>query len=152
MNHVAHRANSVSQKPSPHSGMHWCRFPIRACIDSHPRIRAYIDSGGKQVQFVSFRNWFHVIASSNDVIASKFVLIWKALIKGFHLRYYGFCNLKIWPSGTPFLTLVLTMKVTCNRPSKVINWVADQKLLSHQVWSSSNKKYSKNKVFISIMT
>jgi hypothetical protein len=58
MNHVAHRANSILQKPSPHSGMHWLRFSVRACNDSHPSIRAYMDTGGKRVRFVSFRNWF----------------------------------------------------------------------------------------------
>jgi hypothetical protein len=62
MNHVTHRANSILQKPSPHSGMHWLRFFVRACIDSHPRIRAYMGRGGKQVRFVSFRKWFYVIA------------------------------------------------------------------------------------------
>jgi hypothetical protein len=30
-----------------------------------------MDSGGKQVHFVSFRKGFYLIASSNDVIASK---------------------------------------------------------------------------------
>jgi hypothetical protein len=55
MNHVAHRANSILQKSSPQSGMHWLRFSVRACIDSHPCIRAYTDTGGKQVRFVSFR-------------------------------------------------------------------------------------------------
>jgi hypothetical protein len=72
MNHVAQRANNILQKPSPHSGMHWLRFPIRACIDSHPCIWAYMVSGGKQVRFISSKKWFYVIASSNDVIASKF--------------------------------------------------------------------------------
>jgi hypothetical protein len=31
---------------------------------------------------------FDVVTSPNDVITSKFLLIWKALIKTFHLRYY----------------------------------------------------------------
>jgi hypothetical protein len=39
------------------------------------------------------------------------------------------------------------MKVIRNHFSKLIKWVAEQELLSHQVWSSSNKKYWKNKVF-----
>jgi hypothetical protein len=60
--------------------------------------------------------------------------------------------LKIWPLGTLFLTQALTMKVISGRPSKLISWVADCVLLSHQVWSWSNKKYSINKAFISIMT
>jgi hypothetical protein len=60
------------KSPPPNSGMHWLRFPIRTCIDSHPRIRAYMDSGGKQERFVSFRKWFYVITSWNDVIASTF--------------------------------------------------------------------------------
>jgi hypothetical protein len=68
MNHVAQRANSILQKPSPHSGMHWLRFTIRACIDSHSCIPAYMDSEGKQVRFVAIGKWFYVIASSNDVI------------------------------------------------------------------------------------
>jgi hypothetical protein len=72
MNHVAQRANSILQKPSPHLDIHWLRFPIRACIDSHPCIRAYMDSGSKQMHFASSRKWFYVVASSNDVIASKF--------------------------------------------------------------------------------
>jgi hypothetical protein len=46
MNHVGRRANSILQKRSPHSGMHWLGFPIWACIDSHSCIRAYMDSGG----------------------------------------------------------------------------------------------------------
>jgi hypothetical protein len=43
------------------------------------------------------------------------------------------------------------MKVIGDRPSKLISWVADQVLLSHQVWSWSNKKIL-DKVFISIVT
>jgi hypothetical protein len=50
---------------------------------------------------------------------------------------------------TPFSTLALTMKVMVDQPSKLISWVPDHVLLSHQVWSWSNHKYSKNKVFVS---
>jgi hypothetical protein len=49
------------------------------------------------------------------------------------------------------LTLALTIKVIRDRPLKLNSWVADQ-VLSHQVWSWSNKEYLKNKVFISIIT
>jgi hypothetical protein len=65
---------------------------------------------------------------------------------------YSSSDLKIWPWGTPFLTPALTLKVISDRPSKLISWVADYVPLSHQVWSWSNKKYLKNKAFISIMT
>jgi hypothetical protein len=53
----------------PHSSMYWLRC--------------------EQVHFcILFYKCFYVIASSNDVIASKYLLIWKVLIKGFQLRYY----------------------------------------------------------------
>jgi hypothetical protein len=84
MNHVAHRANSILQKPSP----------IQACIDPGSSIRACIDSGPPfehvltQVRTSLFYKWFYAIASSNDVIALTFLLIRKVLIKNSHLRYY----------------------------------------------------------------
>jgi hypothetical protein len=65
-------------------------------------------------------------------------------------RYSSF-DLKIWPCGTPFLTLALTMKVMSDWPSKLFSWVADYMLYSHQVRSSFDQNYSKNKVFVSIM-
>jgi hypothetical protein len=138
--------------------------PIQACIYPSSSIREWIDSGPPFEHVLTqvwtsafcilFYNWFYVIASSNDVISSKVLLIWKAIVKGFHLRYYTICFLQFQnlTSGTLFLTLKLTMKVIRDRPTKLISWVADYVLLSHQVWSWSNKKYSKNKVFISIMT
>jgi hypothetical protein len=44
MNHVAQRANSILQMPSPD----W------ACIDSDPPIQECIDLGGEQVHIVFF--------------------------------------------------------------------------------------------------
>jgi hypothetical protein len=65
---------------------------------------------------------------------------------------YGFCNFKIWPWGTLYFTLALTMKVICDRHPKLLRYKTYYMLLSHQDWRWSNKKYSKNKAFISIMT
>jgi hypothetical protein len=114
---------------------------IRACINSGPSFEHVLTQVWRSTFCILFNKWFYVIASSNDVLASKLLLIWKVLIKGFHLRttQYGSRNFKIWPRGTPFLTLVLTMKVIGDRPSKLIRWLADQVLLSQQVWSWSQK-------------
>jgi hypothetical protein len=43
------------------------------------------------------------------------------------------------------------MKVKVDRLLNLISWVVEYILLSYQVWSWSVKKYSKNKVFISII-
>jgi hypothetical protein len=146
MNHVAH--NSILQKPSPHSGMHWLRFPIRACIDSHPCIRAYMDSGGKQVRL--FLLEFDFTSLRHEMTSWRQNFNWsgkcwsRPLIWGTTL--YSSFDLKIWPWGTSFFTLPLTMKVISDRPSELISWVADYMLLSHHVWSWSNQNYSKNQV------
>jgi hypothetical protein len=47
---------------------------------------------------------FYVIMSSNDVIASKILVIWNALIKCFHMKYY-----KIWFFRFQNLTLEYTI-------------------------------------------
>jgi hypothetical protein len=97
---------------------------------------------------------FYVITSPNDIITSNFLLIWKALIKTFHMRYYTLWyrmvpsiskfNLgvsKVRPTARP-------IKVNADRHQKLISWVAAHMLLSHQVWSWSDKSYSKNKGFV----
>ena len=97
---------------------------------------------------------FYVMTSPNDVITSKFLLIWKALIKTFDTRYYTIWYRmvssiskfdlgvsKVRPAARP-------MKVNADRPQKLISWVAAQMLLSHQDWSWSDKSYSKNKGFV----
>ena len=97
---------------------------------------------------------FYVMTSPNDVITSNFLLIWKALIKTFHMMYN-----KIWYHMVPsiskfdlgvskFRPAARPMKVKADRPQKLISWVAAQMLLSHQVWSWSDKSYSKNKGFV----
>jgi hypothetical protein len=93
------------------------------------------------------------MTSLNDVKTSTFLLIWKALIKTFHMRYntIWYCMVplilkfdlgvsKFWPAARP-------MKVKADRPQKLISWVAAHMLLSHQVWNWSDKSYSKNKGF-----
>ena len=83
---------------------------------------------------------FYVMTSPNDVITSKFLLIWKALIKTFHMMYNT-----IWYRMVPsiskfdlgvskFRPAARPMKVKADRPQKLISWVAAQMLLSHQVW------------------
>jgi hypothetical protein len=77
----------------------------------------------------------------NDVITSKFLLIWKALIKGFHMRYnmtwYHMVPLisKFDLGISDFRPAARTMKVKADWPKKLISWVADHMLLSHQAWS-----------------
>jgi hypothetical protein len=63
---------------------------------------------------------------------------------------YSSFDLKISPWGTPYLTLALTMKVISDRPAKLISWVRDYVLLSHQVWSWSNKNTRKIR-FLSVL-
>jgi hypothetical protein len=48
---------------------------------------------------------------------------------------------KVRPAARP-------MEVKANRPPKIISWVVANMLLSHQVWSWSDKSYSKNKGFV----
>jgi hypothetical protein len=47
--------------------------------------------------------------------------------------------------GLQLFTLALTMKVKGDWPPELISWVADHMQLSHQVWSWSDNRYSKNK-------
>jgi hypothetical protein len=54
-------------------------------------------------------------------------------------NYLGVNN--FWPAAR-------TMKVMVNRSSKLISWVADHMLLSHQVWGWSDNSCSKNKDFV----
>jgi hypothetical protein len=97
---------------------------------------------------------FYIMTSPNDVMTSKFLLIWKALIKTFHMMYntiwYGIVPSiskfdlgvsKVRPAARP-------MDVKDDWPQKLISLVAAQMLLSHQVWSWSDKSYSKNKGFV----
>jgi hypothetical protein len=88
MNHVAHRANSILQKPSPIQESIDPGSSIWACIDSGSPFEHVLTQVWTSAFCILFYKWFYIIASSNDVIASKFLLIWKVLIKGFHLRYY----------------------------------------------------------------
>jgi hypothetical protein len=97
---------------------------------------------------------FYVMTSPNDVITSKIFLISKALIKAFHMMYNT-----IWYRMVPsiskfdlgvskFRSTARPMKVNADRPQKLTSWVAAHMLLSHQVWSWSDKSYSKNKGFV----
>jgi hypothetical protein len=124
LNHVAHRAKIILQKPSSHSGMHWLRFPIRICIDSGLHIQTCIDSGYEQVDFVSFKKNYltslrHQMTSERQnyswsVKSSSCALIWGT-------TQYCFFDFKMWPCGTPFSTAALTMKVMGDGPSKLIS-------------------------------
>jgi hypothetical protein len=129
-----------------HSGMHWLGSPIRACIDSGVN-KCILYSLLQMILCHCVIKWLHSVKSFIDLESAH-----QGLSFSRDTTRYVFCNFKIWPWGTPFLTLMLTMKVIGDRPSKLISRVADQVLLSNQVWSWSNKKYSKNKVFVSIMT
>jgi hypothetical protein len=92
------------------------------------------------------------MTSPKDVITLNCLLIWKPLIKTFHIMYYTIWYLmvpsiskfdlgvsKFRPAGRP-------MKVKADRPQKSIIKVAAHMLLSHQVWSWSDKRYSKIRV------
>ena len=61
---------------------------------------------------------------------------------------YGSCKVKIWPCGQKFMTLGDLWGVKADRHQKLISWAPDHKLHSHQVWSRSDKSYSKNKGFV----
>jgi hypothetical protein len=134
--------------------MHWLRFPIRICIDSRTHIWACIDSGWT-CAFCFFLiiisrhcviKWRHNIKILTDLESTYQVFsIWGT-------TRYGSIDLKIWPWGTQFSTLALTLKVIGDQSSKLVSWVADHVLLSHQVWNWFNTKYLKNKVFVSIKT
>ena len=67
------------------------------------------------------------MTSRNDVITSNFLLIWKALIKTFHMRYYT-----IWYSMVPLISkfdigvskfrpAARPMKVKADRHQKLIS-------------------------------
>jgi hypothetical protein len=82
------------------------------------------------------------------------LLIWKVLIKTFHMMYNT-----IWYRMVPsiskfdlgvskFRPAARPLKIKADRPQKLISWVAAHMLLSHQVWSWSDKSYSKNKGFV----
>jgi hypothetical protein len=54
------------------------------------------------------------------------------------------CDLGVsnfWPAARP-------MKVKADQPQKLVNWVADHMLLSHQVWSWSDKATQKIRVLL----
>jgi hypothetical protein len=137
--------------------------PIEACIDPGSPIWACIDLG-PPFEHVLTKVCTSASCIILQIILRHCVIKWRHSVNFFlsgkhssrayiwDTKRYGFCNFKIWPLETPFLTLALTMKVIRDRLSKLISWVAAQVLLSHQVWSWSIKKYSKNKVFLSIMT
>ena len=63
MNHVAQRANSILQKPSPHSGMHWLSIPHSGMH----RLR-------EETKKINFwvKICFYVETSPNDVKTSKY--------------------------------------------------------------------------------
>jgi hypothetical protein len=142
MNHVTHRASSILKKPSPIRECIDPVSPIWACIDSGHPFEHVLTQGWTSAFCILFYKWFYITASSNDLIASKSrSFIWDT-------TRYGSFNFKI-----------LTLGYTIFDPGanheghwRSASWVAYQVLLSHQVWSWPNKKYSKNKVFISIMT
>jgi hypothetical protein len=131
MNHVI-----VSCKSPPH---------VRTCINSGspfghalthvPAFGYALTQGVNKCILFCFLKWFHVIASSNDVIASYFN--WSGKCSSWTFIWgttrYGSFDFKISPWGTPFLTLALTTKVVVDRPSKLNRLVADHMLLSHQV-------------------
>jgi hypothetical protein len=102
-NHVAQRANSILQKPSPHSGMHWLRFSIWACIDSGPRIWSYIDLHCEQVHFVLLFflqmisrhcviKWRHSVKILTDLESAHqgYYTIWFLRFQNLTLRYTVF--------------------------------------------------------------
>jgi hypothetical protein len=146
MNHIAHRANSILHKPSP----------IQACIDPGSSIRACIDSGlpfehvltrWTSAFCILFYKWFYVIASSNDVIASKMLLIWKVLIKGFHLRYYTmwFLQFQNLTSGNTIFDPGANHQGNSRSPLKT-NQLSGRPSATFTPSVDPIKKYSKNKV------
>jgi hypothetical protein len=73
---------------------------------------------------------FYVMTSPNDVITSIFLLIWKALIKTFHMMYNTIWYLMV-PSiskfhfgVSKFRSAARPTKVKADRPLKLISWVA----------------------------
>jgi hypothetical protein len=94
------------------------------------------------------------MTSTNDVITSQFLLIWKALIKTFYMRYYT-----IWYRMVPsiskfdlgvgkFRPEAKSMKVKAYWPQILISWLAAHMLLSRQFCSWSDKSFLKNKGFV----
>jgi hypothetical protein len=61
---------------------------------------------------------------------------------------YGTFDFKIDVGVSKFRPAARPVKVMANRPQKLISWVAAQMLLSQQVWSWSDKSYTKNKGFV----
>jgi hypothetical protein len=55
---------------------------------------------------------------------------------------------KFDPGVSKFRSAARPMKVKTDQPQKLITWVAGHLLLSYQVWSWSDKSYSKNKGFV----
>jgi hypothetical protein len=123
----------------------WTMSPrgLTVSCKSPPHIRAYIDSGSpfghalthipafdhtwtqgiNRCVLLLVGNYFtslrHQMTSERQTFnwsgkCSSRPLIWGT-------RRYSSFDLKIWPWGTPFLTLVLTMKVISNRSSKLIS-------------------------------
>jgi hypothetical protein len=97
---------------------------------------------------------FYVMTSPNDAITSIFLLIWKVLVKTFHMIYstiwyrmvssiltFDLGVSTFWPAARP-------MKVKADRLQKLISWLAAQMLLAHPVWNWFDKRYSKNKGFV----
>jgi hypothetical protein len=98
--------------------------------------------------FRILKKWLYVIGSSNNFNWSRKHSS-RAFIWG--TTQYGSFDFKNWPA-VHILTsaLTCTMKGTADRPKNLISWVVDHMLLAHQVWSWSNQKYLKNKVFVII--
>jgi hypothetical protein len=96
------------------------------------------------------------MTSPNNAIMSICLLIWKALIKTFHMRYYTILY-RMVPSMSKFdlgvskfRPAARPMKVTADRPQILTSSVAAHMLLSHQVWSWSDK--ATKKITVSLTT
>jgi hypothetical protein len=124
------RGQTVSCKSPP---------PIRARIDSDLPIQACIDLGGELVHLFLFKNDFtslrHQMTSQRQNLNWSGKHSWRAFIWG--TTQYGFVDFKIWPWGTPFSIQAFTMKFKIDWLIKLISYVADHVLLSHEVWSWS---------------
>jgi hypothetical protein len=93
---------------------------------------------------ILFYKWFYIIASSNDVIASNFLLTWKVFIKGFHLRYYTiwFLQFQNLTSGYTIFDPGANHQGHSQSALKT-NQLSGRRSATYQVWSWSNKQYSK---------
>ena len=60
---------------------------------------------------------FYVMTSLNDVITSNFLLIWKALIKTFHMRYntIWYCMIPAISKVSKFRPAARPMKIMADR-------------------------------------